>query len=159
MPAPTSPDTLAVVNSYSGLLTALKLKDGVTNAYVTVVEDASKDYTEIALPCVNIIPRHDDSKRHAHGGTIVEAQEFEIRTVVDYTSASAAFQQVVSIRDVLMPLLEKYAVLPNTNTVYHAQIKPHSAAFAWMWFKPNWYRIHTVTMLVSQYYVIPGGIQ
>lgn len=159
MSAPTAPDTLAVVDSLSGLLTALKLKDGVTPAYATVIEDASKDYTEIALPCVNIIPRHDDSKRRAHGGTIVEPQEFEIRTVVDYTDKAAAYRQVVSIRDVLMPLLNKYAVLPNTVTVYNSKIKEHSAAFAWLFLKPNWYRIHTVTLLVSQYYVIPGGIQ
>src|SRR5690242_12904469 len=117
MPAPSAPDTIAVVNSIFGLLTALKLKDGITNAYATVIEDSSKDYTEIALPCVNIIPRDDDSERHAHGGTIVEPQEFEIRTVVDYTDKAAAYQQVVSIRDVLMPVLQKYAVLPNTVTV------------------------------------------
>lgn len=159
MAGPTAPDTLAVIDSISGLLTALKLRDGVTPAYATVIEDTSKDYTEVALPAVNIIPRHDDSKRHAHGGTIVEAQEFEIRTVVDYTDKAAAFRQVVSIRDVLMPLLEKYAVLPNTTTVYHSQVKPKSADFVFIWLKPNWYRGHTVTLLVSQYYVIPGGIQ
>lgn len=159
MSAPTAPDTLAVIDSISGLLTNLKLKDGVTPAYATVIEDVSKDYTEVALPAVNIIPLHDDSKRHAHGGTIVEPMEFDIRTVVDYTDKAAAFRQVVSIRDVLMPLLNKYAVLPNTTTVYHSQIKPHSAHFGWVWLKPNWYRAHIVTLLVSQYYVIPGGIQ
>ena len=159
MPAPTAPDTVAVVNSISGLLTALKLKDGITPAYATVIEDASKDYTEVALPCVNIIPRHDDSKRHAHGGTIIEPMEFEIRTACDYTDKAAAFLQVCGIRDVLMPILNKYAVLPSTQTVYHSQVKPHSADFTWIWLKPNWYRGHTVTLLVSQYYVIAGGIQ
>lgn len=159
MSGPIAPDTQAVVDSLSTLLTALKLKDGVTLAYATVIEDTSKDYTEVALPAVNIIPAHDDSMRHAHGGTIKEPMEFDIRTVVDYTDKTTAFRQVVAIRDVLMPLLQKYAVLPNTTTVYHSQVKPHSAHFGWVWLKPNWYRAHIVTLSVSQYYVVPGGIQ
>lgn len=159
MPAPSAPNTTAVLTELQTLLQALKLADNVTPAYQTVIIGAQKDYTEIPLPCCTLIPRHDDSARHAHGGTIVEHTDIEIRTVCDYTNASAAELQVIAIRDALMPLLNKYAVLPSTSTVYHAEIKKGSANFAWMFLKPDWYRIHTVTLEVAQYYVIPGGIQ
>lgn len=161
MSGPTAPNTTAVVTEIQTLLQALKLVDGVTPAYQTVVIGGSKDYTQIPLPCANIIVHTDDSKRHAHGGTIVEAQDFEIRSVVDYTiqTANQAELQIISIRDALMPLLQKYAVLPNTATVYHAQVKQGSVMFNWMWLKPDWYRIHSVVLEVNQYYVIPGGIQ
>lgn len=159
MSAPVAPNTTAVVQQLKTELEALKLADGVTNAYQTVVIGAQKDYTTIPLPCATLIVHADDSARHAHGGTIVEHTAIEIRSIVDYTIASDAELQVLSIRDALMPLLNKYAVLPNTQTVYHAEIKKNSAAFLWMFLKPNWYRIHTVTLLVAQYYVIPGGIQ
>lgn len=159
MSGPIAPDTIAVVNSIKGLLVPLLLKDGITSAYQTVKIGGVKDYTIFPLPCAVILARDDDSVRHEHGGTIKEPQEFEIRTVCDNTDAEAAELQVFAIRDALMPILQKYAVLPNTVTVYHSQIKPHSAHFSWMWLKPNWYRIHRVTLLVAQYYVIPGGIQ
>lgn len=155
----TAPNTTAVVQQIQTELQALKLADNVTNAYNTVIIGGEKDYTEIPLPCAVIIPRHDDSARHAHGGTIIEHTDLEIRTVCDYSNASQAELQVLGIRDALMPLLNKYAVLPNTLTVYNAKVKPNSAAFAWMFLKPNWYRIHTVTLTVAQYYVISGGIQ
>lgn len=159
MPAPSAPNTTAVVNELQTLLQALKLADNVTSAYNTVVIGGVKDYTEIALPCGVILLRHDDSGRHAHGGTIVDHTDIEIRSVVDYSVASTAETSIIAIRDALMPLLNKYAVTPSTTTVYHSQVKKGSAAFTWMWLKPNWYRIHTVTLEVAQYYVIPGGIQ
>src|SRR5581483_10812037 len=162
MAGPTAPNTTAVVQQLQTELQALKLADGITNAYNTVVIGAQKDYTEIPLPCATIIVHQDDSARHAHGGTIVEHTDIEIRSVVDYTTTNTASQaelQILSIRDALMPLLNKYAVLPNTLTVYNAKIKPNSASFLWMFLKPDWYRIHTVALQVAQYYVILGGIQ
>jgi hypothetical protein len=159
MPAPTAPDTTSVVQQLKTELIALKLADNVTPAYNTVVIGPKKDYTQIPLPCGNIIAHQDDSKRHAMGGTIIDHTDIEFRTVCDYTDEEAAELQVMSIRDALMPLLNKYAVLPNTIGVYSAKIKPNSAAFMWMWLKPNYYRIHTVVLEVAQYYVISGGIQ
>jgi len=162
MAFPAAPQTTAVVQQLQRELQALKLADGVTLAYQTVVIGGVKDYTELALPAGVIIARHDDSQRHAFGGTIMEHTDIEIRSVVDYTtinSASQAELQILAIRDALLPLLNTYAVLPNTVTVYSARIKPNSAAFLWMWLKPNWYRIHTVVLEVAQYYVIPGSIQ
>lgn len=155
----TAPNTTAVVQQMKTELTALKLADGVTGAYQTVVIGAQKDYTQIPLPCATIIVHADDSQRHAHGGTIMEHTMVEIRSVVDYTDANAAELQILSIRDALMPLLQKYAVLPNTISVYSARVKPNSASFLWMWLKPDWYRIHTVLLEVAQYYVVSGGIQ
>src|SRR5579885_2441950 len=119
----TAPNTTAVVQQIQTELQVLKLADGITPAYQTVVIGGVKDYTELALPCGVIIPRHDDSQRHAHGGTIIEQTDLEIRSVCDYSNAGQAELQVLAIRDALMPLLNKYAVLPNTITVYHAQIK------------------------------------
>lgn len=155
----TAPNTTAVVTQIQTELTTLKLADNVTNAYNTVVFGPKKDYTQIPLPCATVIAHQDDSKRHAHGGTIMEHTDIEIRSICDYTDENAAELQVLSIRDALMPLLNKYAVLPNTIGVYSARIKPNSAAFLWMWLKPNWYRVHTVILEVAQYYVVQGGIQ
>ncbi|HET8910674.1 MAG TPA: hypothetical protein VFN23_04375 [Ktedonobacteraceae bacterium] len=162
MAGPVAPNTTAVVQQIQTELQALLLADNVTHAYQSVIIGGEKDYTEIPLPCATLIPRHDDSQRHAFGGTIIEHTDIEVRSIVDYTTTNTAAQaelQILSIRDALMPLLNKYAVLPNTLTVYNAKIKPNSAAFAWMFLKPNWYRIHTVTLEVAQYYVISGGIQ
>lgn len=138
---------------------ALKLADGTTSAYQTVKVGGIKDFTELALPVGQIIPRHDDSERHAMGGTIMEHTDIEIRSVVDYTDAEVAELQILSIRDALMPLLNKYATFPGLLTVYDAKIKKNSASFAWLFLKPNWYRVHTVSLQVAQYYVIAGGIQ
>lgn len=162
MSFPSAPNTAAVFNQVKSELQSLKLADGITNAYQTVIIGGEKDFTELALPIGQIIPRHDDSQRHAMGGTIMEHTDIEFRSIVDYTNVNSAEQaelQVVAIRDALMPLLNKYAVLPNALTVYNAKIKPNSGAFLWMFLKPNWYRVHTVTLTVAQYYVIPGGIQ
>lgn len=162
MSFPSAPNTIAVLTQIQTELQALKLADGVTNAYSTVIIGGEKDFTELALPVGQIIPTTDDSQRRAFGGTINEHTDLEIRSIVDYTNANSAEQaelQVLSIRDALMPLLNKYAVLPNTITVANAQIKPHSAAFKWMFLKPNWYRVHTVILTVGQYYIVPGGIQ
>ena len=162
MGAPTAPNTIAVLDEFQAQAQALKLADGVTLTYQTVVIGAQKDYTDIALPCLTLIPRHDESQRHAHGGIIVEPMDIEFRSIVDTTISNTASQaevQIIAIRDALMPLLQKYAVTPNTLTVYHSQVKKGSAAFSWMFLKPNWYRIHTVLYEVAQYYVVPGGIQ
>lgn len=162
MSFPSAPNSAAVLTQIQTELQALKLADGITNAYSTVVVGGEKDFTELVLPVGQIIPRHDDSERRAFGGTINEHTDIEIRSIVDYTNVNSAEQaelQLLSIRDALMPLLNKYAVLPNTITVANAKIKPNSAAYLWMFLKPNWYRVHTVTLTVAQYYVIPGGIQ
>jgi hypothetical protein len=159
MSFPGAPNTTAVVQQLQTELQALLLADTVTHAYQTVKIGGVKDYTELALPVGQIMPGNDGSQRHSFGGTIMERTDIEIRSVVDYTDANAAELQILSIRDALMPLLNKYAVLPNTLTVYSAKIKPNSGAFLWMFLKPNWYRIHTVSITVAQYYVIPGGIQ
>lgn len=162
MSFPSAPNTTAAIQQMQSEMQALKLADGVTNAYQTVIIGGEKDFTELALPVGQIIPTRDDSQRHAFGGTIMEHTDIEIRSIVDYTTANSAGQaelQVLSIRDALMPLLNKYAVLPNTLTVYNAAIKKNSAAFKWMFLKPNWYRVHTVTLTIAQYYVISGGIQ
>jgi hypothetical protein len=159
MAFPGAPNTTAVVQQLQTELQALLLADGLTHAYQTVVIGAQKDYTEIPLPCATLIVHGDDSQRHSFGGTIMEHTDIEIRSIVDYTDANAAELQILSIRDALMPLLNKYAVLPNTLTVYSAKIKSNSGAFLWMFLKPNWYRIHTVVLTVAQYYVISGGIQ
>lgn len=159
MSFPVAPNTTKAIQTVQTELTALKLADGVTLAYQTVKIGGIKDFTELAMPVAQIIPRHDDSQRHAMGGTIMEHTDIEIRSVCDYTDAEAAELQVLAIRDALMPLLNKYAVLPGTLTVYSAQIKKNSSSFAWMFLKPNWYRVHSVTLEVAQYYVIPGGIQ
>jgi|SRR6185503_11627967 len=159
MSAPIAPNTTAVVQQIQTEMQTLKLADGTTNAYGTVIIGGEKDFTELALPIGQIIPRHDDSARNNLGGTIVDHTDIEIRSVVDYSDASAAELQILSIRDALMPLLQKYAVLPNTLTVYNAKVKPNSAAFNWMFLKPNWYRVHSVILTIAQYYVISGGIQ
>jgi hypothetical protein len=108
MPAPTAPNTTAVVEQIQTELNALKLADNVTLAYASTVIGAQKDYTQIPLPCATIIVHQDDSQRHAHGGTIIEHTGIEIRTICDTTvvnTASQAELQVIAIRDALMPLL------------------------------------------------------
>lgn len=159
MSGPFAPDTLSVVNTLKTMLTDLKLSDGITSAYQTVKIGGIKDYTVLPLPCASIVLHDDESARWKHGGTIREPQEVEIRSVVDYTNEEAAELQIIGIRDVLMPLLNKYAVLPNTTTVYHSQIKAGPGGFKWLWLKPNWYRAHMVSLEVVQYYAIQGGIQ
>lgn len=159
MSFPGAPNTTAVLTQLQTELQALLLADGVTHAYQTVKIAGIKDYTELPLPVGQILLHLDDSQRHALGGTIMEHTDIEIRSVCDYTDEATAELQVVAIRDALMPLLNTYAVLPNTLTVYSAKIKPNSGQFMWMFLKPNWYRIHTVILTVAQYYVISGGIQ
>lgn len=159
MSAPIAPNTTAVLVELQAQMQALTLADGITLAYNTVKIGGIKDYTVLPLPVCAIIPHQDDSKRHDLGGGIKEITDIEFRSVVDDTVSDTAELQIVSIRDALMPLLNKFAVTPNTQTVYHAAIKANSAMYAWMFLKPNWYRIHTVTLEVAQYYVIPGGIQ
>lgn len=158
MSGPFAPDTLAVVNSLKTMLTDLKLSDGTTPAYATIKIGGIKDYTVLPLPCANIILHDDSSERRRHGGTIFEPQEIEIRSVVDYTDEEAAELQIIAIRDVLMPLLQRYATLPNVSTSYSSKIKPGPGGFKWLWLKPNWYRCHTVSLEEVQYYAIPGGI-
>lgn len=158
MAGPASPNTLAVVNSLKTLLTDLKLSDGVTPAYQTIKIGGIKDYTVLPLPCASIVLHDDSSERRSHGGTIFEPQEIEIRSVVDYSDEEAAELQIIAIRDVLMPFLQKYATLPNAPTTYNSKVKPSPGGFKWLWLKPNWYRAHTVSLEVVQYYVIPGGI-
>jgi len=159
MPGPQAPDTIAVVQSIKTLLTNLKLSDGVTPAYQTVTIGALDDYTQVPLPCATIIIRNDDSERRAFGGTINEDQAFEIRSIVDYTNKSAAELQIMAIRDVLMLMLQKYGRLPDAPTAWKTKVEPGSARFGYMVLKPNWYRIHKVNWLISQTYMVPGGIQ
>src|SRR5690348_5789574 len=99
MAAPTAPNTTAVVQQIQTELAALLLADHATHAYQSVEIGGVKDYTELALPCATIIPRHDDSQRHAAGGTIIDHTDIEIRSVCDYSVASSAELQILSIRD------------------------------------------------------------
>ncbi len=158
MPYPFGPNTLGVVQEIQTLLTNLKLSDGITPAYSNVILGGEKNYVNL-VPCAVIVLGKDDSERHAHGGTIVEPQEITIRSVVDYSVASTAELAIIAIRDVLMPTLQKYCTLQGTPGVYHSQVKKGSARFAWMWLKPDWYRVHEVELEVHQYYLIQGGIQ
>lgn len=159
MPAPIAPDTTTILDTISGKMTALTLNNSSTLAYQTIKIGGVKDYTQLALPVGVLIPRPDDSQRHAMGGTIIEHTDVEVRSVVDYTDEAAAELQIIAIRDALMPLLNKYAVWPNCPTNYSSKVKPNTGHYNWMFLKPNWYRVHSVMLDIAQYYVVPGGIQ
>ncbi len=156
MPYPYGPSTQLIVNELQTLLESIEISS--VAIYKTVIIGGEKDYTNL-VPCAVIVLHQDSSERHSMGGTIVEHQDIEIRSVVDYTVASTAETAIIAIRDALMPVLQKYCTLQSTPGVYHSEIKKSGAAFQWMFLKPNWYRIHTVVLEVAQYYVIQGGIQ
>jgi hypothetical protein len=155
---PTGPNTTGVVDKLVAMLTDLKLADGVTPAYTTVKRGAIRNFLDLT-PVAQILARDDDSARHAHGGTIVDHTTIEIRTVVDDQDGDAAEAQIFGIRDVLMPLLQKYVTLMNQPGVYHTELKP-GGGFNWLYLPPSqWYRCHSVKLEVAQYYIIQGGIQ
>lgn len=159
MAYPYTPNTQGILNELKSMLTNLKLSDGITPAYNTVVLGGVKEYLPQGLPYGNILLRKHSSKRKHHGGDIVEKLRIEIRGVFDYTDSQAAELQLIAVHDVLLPLLHKYATLQNTTGVYHAAVIEDSGLFEWLYLKPEWYRIDSVELDVEQYYLIQGGIQ
>src|SRR5579864_5967571 len=159
MPYPYSPNTQGIANELVSLLTNLKLSDGITPAYGTVVLGGIKEYQSQGFPYGNILLRKHHSRRKHHGGDITETLLIDIRSVFDYSVAATAETQMIAVHDQLMPVLHKYATLQSTQGVWHAQVVEGSGMFEWLYFKPEWYRLDLVQMEVEQYYLIQGGIQ
>lgn len=158
MTYPYTPNSLNIANGLVTLLSGLKLSDNVTPAYTTVTLGGIKEYLPQSFPYGNILPRKHQSKRKHHGGDITEKLFFEIRGVFDYSNASAAEIQLLTIHDILMPALHAHAAEQGMQGVWHMQVVENSGMFEWLYFKPEWYRLDVVTLEIEQYYLIQGGI-
>src|SRR5579864_954520 len=115
MPYPYTPNNAGIMAELVSLLTNLKLSDGVTAAYTTVVLGGIKEYKPEGFPYGNILPRKHQSKRRHQGGDITEKLLVEIRSVFDYSVAATAETQMIAVHDVLLPTLHKYATLQSTQ--------------------------------------------
>lgn len=159
MSYPYTPNTAGITTELITLLRALKLSDGVTPAYTTVVLGGIKEYQPQSFPYCNVLLKKHQSKRKHHGGDITEALLVELRSIFDYSDAAAAEAQMIAAHDALLPMLHSHATLNGTTGVYHMQVIESSGLFEWLYFKPEWYRLDVVELEIVQYYLIQGGIQ
>lgn len=159
MTYPYTPNSVNIAQGLETLLQGLKLSDGITPAYTTVVLGGIKEYLPQGFPYGNIIPRKHQSKRKHHGGDITEKLFFEIRGVFDYSSAATCEVQMLTIHDILLPALHAHAAEQGVTGVWHMQVVEPSGIFEWLYFKPEWYRLDMCVLEIEQYYLIQGGIQ
>ncbi len=166
----TAPNTLGALQALQSLILA---NTGTTFAALSAADatrygvaravyiGAPKDFKDMYLPQCHIVPVDDRITITGEQARVNDAITCEIRCVADYTDWWAAEQQLLAIRDVMVPLLATHlraGATPGGNLMA-ASIAPveDRGAFDTLEAAGVWYRVWSCLVTLEQVYVPAGG--
>lgn len=169
MPA-TTPNTLAALQAVQGLIlantgTTFAALSGADAARYRVARavyiGAPKDFKDGYLPQCQLVPLGEQIALVGQQGRVEDAILVRLRVVVDFTDWWAAEQQVLSIRDQLLPLLATHLRAgASAGGAVLALVPPperEHGSFATVTIGEVSYRTWEITLHLIQVYVPVGG--
>ena len=164
---PNRPNTQLAVNGIIAILQSATYTDAtpVYSQYTfddgtttgAVFEGGFGDVSD-AVPCASVVASEDDSEHKAFGGMIEETYGFVVTSLVKYNDKKTAQQQIIAIRDAVIPLFQQHATLQGLLGVDDSRVKPQSAKYGF-YMDTKTYRGHQFTVQVNYKYVLLNGVQ
>lgn len=154
---PTSPATSTLASAIQAIMQSAQINS--QPAYANIIIGGLKDYTDV-MPVGVILIEHGSSERYTLGRSakIHDKPRFTIASVVPYTSASTAEQQLYAIRDAVTFLFQQSATL-NTPGVIISNVLKDSEIWSFPTINGNKCRAHEFTLQVVYEYTLPLGPQ
>lgn len=154
---PTSPATYAVAQSIQAIMQSAQVN--ASPAYANVIIGGLKDYTD-AMPVGVIMAMQGGVERYTLGRSakIHDRTHFNIASVVSYTVASTAEQQIYAIRDAVTFLFSQSATLNMAGPII-IKVVPNSERWSFPKINGNITRAHEFLLEVLYEYTLPQGPQ
>lgn len=154
---PIAPATSTIANAIKAIMVGALV--GADPAYANVIIGGLKDYVD-AMPVGVIILTRGSSKRFTLGRSakIHDILEFNIASVVPYTVAATAEQQLFAIRDSVVFLFMQSATL-TTPGVIISNVANDSERWSFPQINGNKMRAHEFVLQVTYEYTLPLGPQ
>jgi len=161
MPSPYQPSTLAIAQQIASYLASQTYPLG-GNVYTFGSVGINKDLGDLLPPngtnaVSEVIGTADDSQRHAIGGKMRDTQSFQVLSIVDFTNGPLAEEQIMNIRDAIMPQFAKHVSLEDVGNVLVAKYKQGSGRFTHVIRAAKPYRAHSFELSVLSEWVSSGG--
>ena len=169
MPA-TGPASLAILQSlqtliiantsttFAALSTADATRYGVARA---VYIGAPKDMKDVYLPACQLIAEAESIVIAGAQARVEDTLTVRLRALVDFSDWWVAEQSILSIRDVLLPLLITHLRAGSSAggnlTAFSAEHTPESGAFETVKVADVWYRTWSAQLSLMQTYVPASG--
>ncbi len=154
---PTSPATSTIASAIKTIMQSAQVSSAP--AYANVVIGGLKDYTD-AMPVGAIIISRGSADRYTLGRSakIHDKPQFTIASVVPYTNAASAEQQLYGIRDAVTSLFVQSATL-NTAGVVISKIVSNSERWSFPTINGAKCRAHEFLLEITFEYTLPQGPQ
>lgn len=154
---PTSPSTSTLASAIQAIMQSAQV-NGLP-AYANTVIGGLKDYVD-AMPVGVILITKGSSDRYTLGRSakIHDKPRFVIASVVNYTNAQAAEQQLYAIRDAVTFLFQQSATL-NTPGVIISNVLKDSERWSFPTINGNKCRAHEFVLDITFEYTLPIGPQ
>lgn len=161
---PTFPSTLVIGQAIQSILQNATINSAP--AYAHVILGGLKDYTD-DFPVAVILTAKASSDRYTMGRSarIHDVLQFEISSVVDYTSAAVAEQSIMNLRDTATFLFVQSATLGNPSALMGVpgvniiRCMPNSEHFDFPAINGQRRRSHSFLLEVTYEYMLPNGPQ
>jgi hypothetical protein len=144
--------------TFAALGSADATRYGVTRA---VYIGAPKDFKDRYLPQCHIVPVDDRITITGEQARVNDAITCEVRCIADYTDWWAAEQQILTIRDVMVPLLATHlragATAGGNLMASSIASVEDRGAFSTIEVAEVWYRSWSCLVMLEQVYVPSGG--
>ncbi len=154
---PIAPNTYGILQAIQTIMQSAQVNG--SPAYSNVIIGGLKDYTDL-LPVGTSLPVNGTSERYTLGRSakIHDIPHIAIGSVVSYTNASIAMQQICAIRDAVMFLFMQSATLNMSGPII-INVVPNSEK--WPFFKLNGQPVqgHEFLLSVKYQYTLPSGPQ
>lgn len=153
----TSPATATIASAIQAIMQSAQVNS--LPAYANVIIGGLKDYTD-SMPVGVILIEHGSSERYTMGRSakIHDRPRFTIASVVAYTNAQTAEQQLFAIRDAVTFLFQQSATL-NTPGVIISNVLKDSERWSFPTVNGNKCRAHEFVLDITYEYTLPFGPQ
>lgn len=154
---PTSPNTYGIAQSIQTIMQGTKVSG--QPAYANVIIGGVKDYTDIT-PLGAIAAVSGSVERYTLGraAKIHDKTRFNIASVVSYTNAATAEQQIYGIRDAVTFQFAQSAQLNMQGPVI-INVVPSSERWSYLTVNGIKWRVHEFRLEVIYEYTLPQGPQ
>jgi hypothetical protein len=170
MPGPNQPATNAAADGIVTLLQGATFSDGVTPVYPTPVstqyptggvqKGEFKDITDLIAnygAVAEVYGNTDDSFRYATGGVNHDEQTFFVLSIASLDNGNAAETLIFNIRDAVVPIFVKHAMLNVGGIIFKAGFKRGSGRWMRTYRNGVWYRSYLFSVEVKGQWSSLGG--
>ena len=155
---PTAPSTYAILQAIQGFMQNATLANG-SPAYLNTIIGGLKDYTDV-LPVGVIFPTQGTVERYTLGRSakIHDIPHVLIGSVVPYTVAATAMEQLCDIRDAMIFQFAQTATLNMAGPII-INVVPNSEKWSFFTLNGTPVQGHQFLLSVKYQYTLPNGPQ